>query len=1359
MKKILSLLSMLMITVTAFATSYTDKLTYKLTVFTALTKDLPAGELTIEPYGTSNYTVTAKGCDLSDFDAGNWDEIVCEDVAGTKDANGVTTITLDNPYAYRTSDNTAFTDTKLVVKFNGTKAYAHFEGKMKVMYVARAFEYTFGVDEGFDGGGSTGGGETGGEDKPAAFEKVDFVGDGTNFNWSIPVNWDTQKIVMSIDPSTCTGACEDIIGLGEVATAWDNTLHLYRKPDDTLQGYFNVPGGSNNNTNPFDETNPIKVEVSKAKGFVVNDVVKIPASEMSALFALSTVNMGTGEGTNDKSRATYNYVKVVDKDWTEVPPVTVKETKEFKNVAYTTSMGGSGTATVTFTEMSDDTFPMTFVSDDLNVKAENLTKGTDEKGRTTYTGTAKRTDVDVTFTVKAVVYGETTAQKLYMTMDNGSSLVVTVGEDPDYVAPVTYKNTLKVVRGTDTKAYENAEVSVLAKGENKYAVTIPSFTDMDATEGTIGKLTFEATGVEENGTLKLTATSATTTQEGGTGWDAAAFTASMDATVTGETLAGTFTVVYPNDATNYTYTLYYGVEPPTTPEAPKDVTVVEKYQADGSGFSKTINVDWDKQKIVASIDFSNGGDDKDILAMTTGDSFTAFQTSTYRTMHWYCNQTAKQISGFFAKDGAGNNNTGRIDVADCLAKFEISKAEGLKVNGEVKMTPTVLEELLTGASIIIGSGESPKFSKAYYNYIKVVSLDWKETTEPEVTVKDEKTFNEALYMQDQKVADATVVVKEMSDETINMSLKFGENEYTSTELTKGTDEKNRTTYTGKVANGTQTYDVAGVVYEKDNVARLYMTLKTSITTVVVGENPDAVTPDPGVTEESNKTYTSNLRILDGETTVVEEAEANVNIIKYSDESYKVTLKNVNMLNKTQDLVFVGKALIEEAPTEATEPLTIIAKSDEATTTFFGEEMSATFEITEVSAEEIKMGFVLNNTSLEYQGEFNYTEEETPEVYTNNLHIYDAAAPETDLFQADQAKVEFLATATGGFKLTLKDVTLNEKTQDLVFTGTLPTPQPGGQDPLAEEGETTPAEPAMVLNATADEATATFLGTTSATAVFNVIMNDEAETENDAFALTFTITAGEKTLGGEFNYEKQDTPDEKYPVSFDKTALNTSAHGRMLNSFSLQQAGKEKQTKSVKTSKAAYEDHTADEPFTVEAGSELTASFDYTGEWMHSFVYIDFDNDGQFSYKEGQWDQAGTDLVAFSFYSLDSNPKNDASGYNSVGDELTGDARNTYVAPSFKAPAKAGEYRIRFKFDWNCILPGGSSSILSDGGGVWDATLKVVEPVVDGISSINAEVANGETQLFTVNGVKLNKLQKGLNIVRTADGKVKKVLVK
>ena len=368
----------------------------------------------------------------------------------------------------------------------------------------------------------------------------------------------------------------------------------------------------------------------------------------------------------------------------------------------------------------------------------------------------------------------------------------------------------------------------------------------------------------------------------------------------------------------------------------------------------------------------------------------------------------------------------------------------------------------------------------------------------------------------------------------------------------------------------------------------------------------------------------------------------------------------------------------------------------------------------------------------------------PNIYNFTSNAYVKAGDEVTNFEDAQAVLtEYMEDV---YMVKFKKLTLGTKTEDFTIEN-------------------------LNLKPTKDEdGNITF--TTSDTSGF---WNDADETELNFTDFSASVKVGENgfegfvckftTENGQFVYgEKAETPDpdqpdEKYPVSFDKTALNTSAHGRMLNSFSLQQTGKDKQTKSVKTSKAAYEDHTADEPFTVEAGSELTASFNYSGEWMHSFVYIDFDNDGDFSYKEGQWNQTGTDLVAYSFYSLDSNPKNDTSGYNSVGDELTGDARNTYAAPSFKAPAKAGEYRIRFKFDWNCILPGGSSTILEDGGGVWDATLKVVEPVVDGISTINVEAANGEAQLFTIDGVKLNKLQKGLNIVRTADGKVKKVLVK
>ena len=1198
MKKILSLLSMLMITVMAFATSYTDKLTYKLTVFTALTKNLPAGELTIEPYGTSNYIVTAKGCDLSDFDAGNWDEIVCEDVAGTKDANGVTTITLDNPYAYRTSDNTSFSNTKLVVKFNGTKAYAHFEGKIKIGLASRAFEYTFGTDEGFEGGGSTGGGETGGE-VAAAFEKVNFVGDGTNFDWKIPVNWDTQKIVMSINPSTCTGGCEDIIGLGEVATAWDNTLHLYRKTDGTLQGYFQVPGGSNNNTDPFDETNPIKVEVSKAKGFVVNDVVKIPASEMSALFALSTVNMGTGEGANDKSRATYNYVKVVDKDWTEVPPVTVVDTKEFKNVAYTTSMGGNGTATVTFTEMSDGTFPMTFVSDDLNVKAENLTKGTDEKGRTTYTGTAKRTDVDVTFTVKAVVYGETTAQKLYMTMDNGSSLVVTVGEDPDYVAP-------------------EPEI-----------------------EGTV-------------------------------------------------------------------------------------VEGSKNYAANGSKFEwSNIAINWNKQKLVAVIDLSScTGTSENILSV--GQNIGSWSIGGW---HFYYTVASKKMkSDYLATDGAHPVSDPKTGVEPGTVRIELSKAEGCTIDGvsynalyDSNVTGTWqsnTEDFWNLTSVNIGSKEGANRSNAVIKYVTVVDLP--------VTVKEEKTFNEALYMNEQKVADATVVVKEMSDETINMSLKFGENEYTSTELTKGTDTKGRTTYTGKVANGDQTYDVAGVVYEKDNVARLYMTLTTSITTVVVGENPDVVTPE--VTEVSNKTYTSNLRIFDGEEPVVENAEAQVNIIKYSDESYKVTLKDVNILNKTQDLVFVGKAIVEEVPTEGVQPLTIMAKSDEATTTVFGEQVSGTFEITEVSADEIKMGFSMESQNFSYQGEFNYTEEEEPEVYTNNLHIYDAAAPETDLFQADQAKVEFLATETGEFKLTLKDVTLNEKTQDLVFTGALPTPQPGGQDPLAEEGEgeVTPAEPAMVLNATADEATTNFFGVaTYPTAVFNVSYD-----KNDNFMMTFTIAAGAKNYGGEFNYEKKnpDTPDPELFCKENYVADGTGFEWDIKVDWDTQ---KIVMSIDPSTCTGSCED-------VIGLGAVPTA-WDNT---LHLY-------------------RTSADQMLQGYFNVPGGSNNNTDKFAETAPFLVevSKAQGFVVNNEVKIASSAMSYLFTLS-----TVKMGTGEGANDKSRATYNYVKVVDKdwtaPKDPDTGINATtVAEGEVEFFTVNGVKLNKLQKGLNIVRTADGKVKKVLVK
>ena len=1301
---------MLMITVMAFATDYTDQLTFKLTVGSnSSEKSLPQGTLTIEKRVDGTYNVTASGCDFSAADFGNWGDISCDGVAGTTNADGLTTIEVSKPEVFANGSvpsGYSLSGQSLLVKFNGTKAYALLKGKLALnAIVGYPFEYTFGTDEGFDGG-STGGGETGGETSSIVTVKENFQStEGSSWGENVTIDWTTQKLVVSVNLAS-TGSDKGFLGVtkkGQTA-GWNNDgIIFYNTNGSTIQGY--APGQFNNaNTDQVTKgEDPVRFEISKDGGVKCQGNVVISADNIAHLTNQSEIVVGAAD---KPAGAFYNYIKVVPLDWTEVPPVTVKDTKKFENVAYTTSMGGSGTATVTFTEMSDGTFPMTFVSDDLNVKAENLTKGTDEKGRTTYTGTAKRTDVDVTFTVKAVVYGETTAQKLYMTMDNGSSFVVTVGEDPD--AP-------KVVA---TVPFTGVTLSASNGVTGTADVTFKEMSDETV------QMTFNGAGygISATNLTKGTDAKGRTTYTGQAVSDAAS-------TVTYTVKA----VVYTEGAEKKLYmtmgsvdgtTFTVGEDPDyVAPEPEIEGTVVEgskNYAANGSKFEwSNIAINWNKQKLVAVINLSScTGTSENILSV--GQNIGSWSIGGW---HFYYTVASKKMkSDYLATGGAHPVSDPKTGVEPGTVRIELSKAEGCTIDGvsynalyDSSVTGTWqsnTEDFWNLTSVNIGSKEGANRSNAVIKYVTVVDLP--------VTVKDEKTFNEALYMNEQKVADATVVVKEMSDETINMSLKFGENEYTSTELTKGTDTKGRTTYTGKVANGTQTYDVAGVVYEKDNVARLYMTLKTSITTVVVGENPDVVTPE--VTEVSNKTYTNNLRILDGETTVVEEAEANVNIIKYSDESYKVTLKNVNMLNKTQDLVFVGKALIEEAPTEATEPLTIIAKSDAATTEFFGEEMSATFEITEVSAEEIKMGFVLNNTSLEYQGEFNYTEEETPEVYTSNLHIYDAAAPETDLFQADQAKVEFLATATGEFKLTLKDVTLNEKTQDLVFTGALPTPQPGGQNSLAEEGETTPAEPAMVLNATADEATATFLGATSATAVFNVSYD-----KNDNFMMTFTIAAA-KNYAGEFNYVKK-TPDTPDPELFCKENYVADGEG-----FEWEIAVDWDTQKIVMSI----------DPSTCTGSCEHVIGLGASPTTFHGNLHLYRTNDQQL---QGYFE-------------------------TSASNNNTGKFAETapFLVEVSKAQGFVVNNEVKIASSAMSDLFTLSTVKMGTGEGSNDksrATYNYVKVVdkdwtapKDPDTGINATtVAEGEVEFFTVNGVKLNKLQKGLNIVRTADGKVKKVLVK
>ena len=805
---------------------------------------------------------------------------------------------------------------------------------------------------------------------------------------------------------------------------------------------------------------------------------------------------------------------------------------------------------------------------------------------------------------------------------------------------------------------------------------------------------------------------------------------------------------------------------------------------------KAITVDWATQKIVANVDLTNclTGTNEQIFAISTNSADIAnWEQESGSTLHFFYRQnftdwgsTTADVHKFAVQyrykgdNGATNRFYEVHDISNCTIVMD---KEGVHIDGTLVFEASLMPQLYKeGANqLYFGSlrGEHP------YATYKSVELVTEGGTTPGETATYEFTSNvETVYWKEiatddyldfhQYVKDAKLQLVKELDGTYTATLKdvvVGEDRVSLGDIViaglEATEKEGKLEIDVPTSN--ITISAPGSPYDGKSMsikggmidatpADADSKGSASVQLTILVGNGDMISykfsDDVYVPNIYN--FTSNAYVKAGDE-VTDYENVDAVLTEYMEGVYMVKFKKITLGTKTEDFTIENLK-----PTKGEDGNITFTTPD--TSGFWNDADETELDFTDFSA-SVKVGengfegFVCKFTTE--NGQFVYGEKaETPEP---------PSVVETKIFSD---KLEYtLNTATGTNdpqKLTIESlgndrynvILANLDTYNVLYVnvGTVSFKNVAGK---TENGVTTiEAEKPEVTFTDADYALED-----SKEGKLKVMFN------NDKAYLDASGVVSIPSFGMSYNYKlvygtefSTEEPKDDYAINFDKDAKSTHS-SRALNSFSLQQTGKDKQTKSVKTSKAAYEDHTADEPFTVEAGSELTASFDYTGEWMHSFVYIDFDNDGDFSYKEGQWDQTGTDLVAFSFYSLDSNPKNDASGYNSVGDELTGDARNTYVAPSFKAPAKAGEYRIRFKIDWNCILPGGSSSILSDGGGVWDATLKVVEPVVDGISTINAEVANGEAQLFTVDGVQIAKLQKGLNIVRSADGKVKKVLVK
>ena len=144
--------------------------------------------------------------------------------------------------------------------------------------------------------------------------KENYQADGTGFTLTTPINWEKQKLVASIDVTSCTRAVEDILSVGLDATSWNENFHIYYTNDNMLQAYYEGEGAEKTNSGKFDTENEVNIEVDKETGVTVNGQNKVEANNMGLFFTRTEIVIGSGEGNNQQSNALYKYIKIVDKD-------------------------------------------------------------------------------------------------------------------------------------------------------------------------------------------------------------------------------------------------------------------------------------------------------------------------------------------------------------------------------------------------------------------------------------------------------------------------------------------------------------------------------------------------------------------------------------------------------------------------------------------------------------------------------------------------------------------------------------------------------------------------------------------------------------------------------------------------------------------------------------------------------------------------------------------------------------------------------------------------------------------------------------------------------------------------------------
>ncbi len=183
--------------------------------------------------------------------------------------------------------------------------------------------------------------------------------------------------------------------------------------------------------------------------------------------------------------------------------------------------------------------------------------------------------------------------------------------------------------------------------------------------------------------------------------------------------------------------------------------------------------------------------------------------------------------------------------------------------------------------------------------------------------------------------------------------------------------------------------------------------------------------------------------------------------------------------------------------------------------------------------------------------------------------------------------------------------------------------------------------------------------------------------------------------------------EDYAVNFDKETLENANAERILRSFKIAATNGGSTTITVPTTETTvYRDLTNKEVSAVPGDAVIT-TVRYTGEPMHFYLYVDYNQDGRFDIlfdTNGLPTQSG-ELVSYTYY----------NGMNSLGETFDTPEQAGTAFPTFTIPEMLpiGVYRARLKVDYNNCDPGGQwteggteNQIDANGGYVVDFLLNV-----------------------------------------------------